>query len=118
MGRKGRGRSKLKVEGVVRIKNLYKTGKHSMRGLSREYGVSLQTIRSVLRGESWLGIGCDVSKMAKRGWDPAKLTEDQVSEIRELLEVGVPLTEIAQRYGVSRRTIYGIREGETWKSRQ
>lgn len=118
MMRKGRAvRSKLSREDVVRIKNLFRTGKHSMGSLAREYGVVPKTIRNLIRGESWLGIGANLKAMSKKVImkNPAKLTAEQVVEIRGLLEVGVPLTEIAGRYGVHRRTIYAIREGETWR---
>jgi plasmid maintenance system antidote protein VapI len=117
MMRKGRGRSKLSVEEVVRIKNLFRCGKRSMGSLAREFGVTQQAIRNLIRGESWLGVGVNLKVMSKKVImkSPAKLTAEQVVEIRGLLESGVTQTEIAERFGVSRRTIYAIREGETWR---
>jgi len=44
----------------------------------------------------------------------AKLTQDQVREIRELLKEGKPLSGIARNYDVKRRTVYRIKTGESW----
>ena len=45
----------------------------------------------------------------------AELTERQVKNIRGLLDTGLTRTEIARKYGVTRRVIYQIAEGLTWK---
>lgn len=45
----------------------------------------------------------------------AKLNEDQVVEIKELLSEGTSGTEIAKMYGVSKDTISMIKTGKTWK---
>jgi DNA invertase Pin-like site-specific DNA recombinase len=45
----------------------------------------------------------------------AKLTENQVIAIKELLSQGLySQTKIAKMYNVSRRTIYGIIHNEYW----
>lgn len=44
----------------------------------------------------------------------SKLTEDEVWEIRELLEEGVPRQEIADEFGVSRWSINAINRGKFW----
>lgn len=44
----------------------------------------------------------------------AKLTEDQVLEIRALFKQRVRQTEIANLFGVSTTTIYKIVNRETW----
>jgi len=45
----------------------------------------------------------------------AKLKWNQVREIRGRLKDGAGLTELAEEYLVSPRTISGIRDNETWK---
>jgi hypothetical protein len=45
----------------------------------------------------------------------AKLTEDDVHEIRRLLRAGLPQTEIAKRFGVSQPSIGNINTGKTWR---
>src|SRR5262249_4900184 len=55
-----------------------------------------------------LGVGPPTPK------DLAKLSEQQVREIRRLKGVAAP-REVAERFGVGARTIYLIWEGKTWK---
>lgn len=45
----------------------------------------------------------------------ARLTEAQVTEIRQRLARGEYANHIARDYGVGHNTIYRIRSGETWK---
>lgn len=45
----------------------------------------------------------------------AKLTEDNVRQIRQLALKGVSVTEIAATFGVHSSTIYAIRLGKAWK---
>jgi len=45
----------------------------------------------------------------------AKLDQDKAREIRGFLSQGIPLKEIATRYGVSTGTIRDIRDGKRWK---
>jgi hypothetical protein len=44
----------------------------------------------------------------------AKLTEPQVHQIKEKLSEGVSRNQVAREFGVSPRTIYGIRIGRVW----
>ena len=44
-----------------------------------------------------------------------KLTPDQVQEIRQLLARGTLQKQIASRYGVAPRTVYGIKSGAIYK---
>ena len=44
----------------------------------------------------------------------AKLTEEQVAEVRRLLVSGEPQRVIAAQYGVSRGAITKINRGRTW----
>jgi hypothetical protein len=43
-----------------------------------------------------------------------KLKEPQVLKIRQMIEMKVPLKQIAQEYGVSYYTIYDIKKRHTW----
>lgn len=45
----------------------------------------------------------------------SKLDEDQVSEIKSLLKVGVPQVEIAKHYEISQTNISDIKLGKIWK---
>jgi hypothetical protein len=46
----------------------------------------------------------------------ARLTEDQVREIRAELRRGVGPTELGKRYGVGHGTITSIKSGKNWSS--
>jgi HNH endonuclease/CENP-B N-terminal DNA-binding domain len=111
MVHKGRhGGCKLSPEQVEEI--IQKVAQGATRpALAREYGVALSTIRNVLKGKTW-------------GWlegteppgalpHPQILTAEDVAEIRGLLG-RMPYTQIALKFGVSRRCIYDIRMGKTW----
>lgn len=45
----------------------------------------------------------------------AKLDEEKVIEIRELLASGVPIKHIGKRFGVTGPTIAAIRDGKNWR---
>lgn len=49
------------------------------------------------------------------GCHKARLTDEQVNEIRQLLSNGVFQKDIAKQYGVSRSTIGEINRGKTWR---
>lgn len=51
------------------------------------------------------GIALARLKGKYKGGQP-KLTTEQVKDIKELMNQHVPVTAIAQQYGVSRRTVY------------
>lgn len=44
----------------------------------------------------------------------SKLTEDDVRDIRQMLEAGKSKTEIAAKYSVQRSTVSKIESGQTW----
>ena len=45
----------------------------------------------------------------------AKITEEQVKEIKKLIEQGLGNTEIAKQYPIKPNVVYQIRTGKTWK---
>ena len=45
----------------------------------------------------------------------SKLSESDVREIRRLREKGLSLESIARRYGVAKRTVFGVVSGSSWK---
>jgi len=77
------------------------------------FDVSRQTISAIAHGRAH-GMVAPEIKIPPRGGGPL-LSEKEVKEIRKLFGQ-VSLTAIADMYGVSRRCIYDIREGNTWGS--
>jgi hypothetical protein len=61
----------------------------------------------------------DMSEKLRSTWGErsalAKLTTEDVHEIRRLLRAGLPQTEIAKRFGVSQPSIGNINTGTTWR---
>jgi hypothetical protein len=57
----------------------------------------------------------NVSDMIAKGRKRTKLTAAQIVDVRNRLAAGELQAHIAQRYGVSRRTVGFIKSGETWK---
>lgn len=45
----------------------------------------------------------------------AKLTKEQVCEIRELLKTKLPMRQIGVKYGVSRSTVLNIKNNKSWR---
>lgn len=46
----------------------------------------------------------------------AVLNEDNVYNIKTMLSNGIPIREIANKYGVGISTIYSIKNNKTWKN--
>lgn len=45
----------------------------------------------------------------------SKLTEAEVLEIRSLQAQGMPVNDLANRYGVTKRSIYNVMQNNTWR---
>lgn len=109
--------SKLTKQDVVDIRQAYLDGA-TQAGLAEKYAVGWTAIGSVVRGESWPGIGPDASQMAgmRKGsrHGLSKLKEEDVPVIREMIASGMPDTKIASMYNISTFPIYQIRTGKGW----
>jgi len=108
---KWNGHSKLTLEQVGRIRELYSTGKYTQRVLANEYQVERSTIGLVVRNKSWFDANYSLDKniasaalRKPRPWRRA-LTEEDVDEIMKLKEEGLGNTALGERFGVSRVTI-------------
>ena len=76
--------------------------------LARLYEVSEATISRIKHGTRW----------NRNGGKPnlkAKLTIQQVMEIRQLLRNGETCSSLARQYSVTRPTISNIKHGKKWK---
>ncbi|WP_186446349.1 helix-turn-helix domain-containing protein [Neobacillus bataviensis] len=120
--RKGEQVSEVLTEqDVLDIREYIENDEYSPSELAIIYGVHIQTIHYIRRGEHWTYLtgGKRVGKEFNfnRGTENshAKLTEDDVEEIVMLLEMGIPMPQIAKQFDVSKDTIWDIRNGESWK---
>jgi hypothetical protein len=114
--------SKLTDNKVNEIRRAYITGE-KLNDIQNRFGVSFRTITGICYGESWkhlLGANgspsLDDLRNAKRDNRAAIITPDDVREIRRLCELGVPSTEIQNRYHISRQNIYSIKTRRSWRS--
>lgn len=71
--------------------------------------------RSPVGREHWSSRNGDRVARGERAGG-AKLTQGKVDAIRQLRAQGVTQRELAERFGVSRATIYLIQEGKRWNS--
>lgn len=117
----------LTVAQVEAIRRLYATGSHSFRALGRQFGVSRDAIRRIIRRETWVSVPADTAALAAiegvqrhgppRGGDHprAKLTEADVRLVRDAYAAKqMTQCQLAERFGVSRRAIRQILAYETW----
>lgn len=63
---------------------------------------------------SYRGSGWHEPQNKHRAYTKAKITTEQVREIRGLLAQGKTTKEIANLYGISIDAVYNIKSGKTW----
>jgi hypothetical protein len=108
--------AKLKESDVVAIRHRSVAGEVQV-ALAREYGVRQGTISAAIRGQTWPDAGGPISAPRARygeGSALAVLTAAQVVEIRATPRM-VSDRVIAERLGVCRGTVSGVRSGKSWK---
>lgn len=105
--------AKLTDELVAEARRLRRAGME-LQQLAEKYDVSRATIASAVFGETWIHVAEPPCSRISDGRRHAKLTADEVKEVRALLAEGVKGTTIAARYGVSNVTISDIKTGRSW----
>ena len=114
--------SKLTDEQVSQMRRQRVAGK-SLPWLAKAYKLDVSTVDGICKGETWrhifdrpdcppLGVMLAVKGNTKSN---ARLTEDQVREIKKLLAAGVMGKDIAAQFGVHKATISDIRCGKVWR---
>lgn len=111
--------AKLTEGDVVAIRIRCKDGE-SQVALAKEYSVRQGTVSAIVRGKLWPDAGGPIAAPRARygeGSALAVLTAAQVAEIR-----ATPRTTsdraLAERLGVSRSTVSGVRSGKSWKGQR
>ena len=98
------GNSKLRKADIERAKSLYRDGMRE-QDLALTLGVSLSTVKNIIRNKTWLGIGPDVWRAPEK---PSPVTQEQLQEVKKLLGK-VPVKEIVELTGVKLWMVYEIR---------
>lgn len=122
------GRTQLTEDQVREIRHLRATTSLTLVEISRRFGVSLRTVSAIATGETWRHLlSTEEAERAKRqllrlrpefrgeAHHKAKLTEDQVREIRQAYAAGsVTFKELGAKYGVATQVVFRIVHRKTW----
>jgi transposase len=115
----------LKEQDVLKIREMYASENYSQPQLAKLFNVCLGTVHNIIRNRSWthlssptsiLQCGLRVKSLRSKGTANAmaKLTEDQVRQIKHLLAGGSTTSSIATQFKVKRETVYSIKKGYNW----
>jgi hypothetical protein len=107
--RKPGGRSKITAADA---RSIFTSSETDAEAAAR-YGLTTQAVRNVRRGNTWR----EVTTGLKQPRRPRTVTDRGISEntIRAVLADSGTFSQIAARYGVSRQTVYLIKNGKTRK---
>lgn len=109
----------LNTQDIIDIRRLRSDGISAV-AIAKWYGIPGVTVSPILRGEAWKHVlgAADMSiSTANKGSKvpSAKLHEDDIHVIRNLIAHNRSVTAIATMFGVSRAAIRLIRQRRTWK---
>lgn len=106
------GQCKLTEKQVIQICKEYANGTYTQLELANQYGVSESNIGFIIAGKTWQ----DIERPITNGDGRAKLTVDDVEEIRDLYGTGeYSQRELGEIFGVVQEEIGNIVRGEIWK---
>jgi hypothetical protein len=116
-----RPRAKLTEAQVAEIRRLYATWEFTLAELGERFGVSPATIGFAVAQQTWIGVGTAEELRRPHDWHRgerspnAKLTREQVLEIRRLYATGgVTQKALAAEYGVAESNVWAILKGRAW----
>ena len=89
---------KLTEQDVLELRGLYRDGGWSLVRLAERYHVSASTIQKAIKGLAWPHVDGPTGRTDNR----AKLTEQDVLELRRLYRGELTVQRLAERYGISR----------------
>jgi len=104
--------ARLTLKDVSNVIRLYETGGYSQKELAHRFNVNQTHISKLVRGMRWQHINSG-SKFSRYG--AAKLTSDEVRNIRQASVNGQSISELAAHYKVSNKTIERIINRTSWK---
>ncbi len=111
--------SLLTEDEVREILYLYRQGDTSQTELGERFGVRQTAISAITRGINWSHINSEILpkfivKGERHGF--AKLTEEQIIEIRRLYSLGeYSCADVARLFNTNRQHIWSIISGKSWK---
>lgn len=116
---------KMTWEKVRSLREDYRTTDTPLKDLAEKYGVAEGTMHKILKNESWKDGGYEFVRRSKGDFDynygekayAAKLTWEQVAELRKMYCSGVSPTHLAQMFGITQSAVTVVGLGRTWKDR-
>lgn len=111
--------SKLTERQIVEIRTLFNTGSVNLSDLALRYGVTVQTIHSIVHGKTWPNAGGPIStdnmRLGARN-NHSTLTQAQVLAIRQDYTNGIlTQSDLAEKYNTTPQTIHRIVHRKAWK---
>ncbi|HSH02044.1 MAG TPA: HNH endonuclease [Anaerolineae bacterium] len=112
------GGTSLTAKQVIAMRREYAQGNMTQRELAEKHGIPKGTLASILAGDNWKRVGGPIVKRGNKAeaHHSAKLTADQVLEIRERYAAGgIRYKELSKKYGVNIAMIGNIVRGLAWR---
>jgi len=114
----GHHSANLTGEDIRAIRNFAYGSELTRQQIADRFGIARTTVNDIIHGRTWTHVDPDwkppQSKRSGVSHPNAKLSEDDVREIRKLSQNGFSQRKIANKFGVTRGTIEPILKGETW----
>ncbi len=105
--------AKVNSADIVLLRSMYEEGASTVF-LGKRFCLDPSTIRKIVSGRAWAHVQTPrLKRLPKPG--TSKLTDWDVIAIRESIKNGIRVSELANTFGVSPFTLYGIARGERWK---
>lgn len=108
------GRAVLTSSDVDEIRSSHASGE-SQQSLAARFGVTNPHISRIVRGLTWQHTHQPVADASHQRHGNAKLTRDQVIDIRARYAAGQPKRSIARDLGINRATVVNVINGRTWR---
>ncbi|WP_199243458.1 HNH endonuclease [Hymenobacter sedentarius] len=109
-------RSELTETVVLEIDALLRAGKANGE-IADAYGISREVVSKIKAGRTWAKVtGRELAPITRiKAVGKRKLSNDQVTAIRQRVAAGESMRSVAASYSMSHTTIGAIINGETWK---
>ena len=99
---------------VIEIRQKYAEGA-TFRDLEKEYAVNLSTLHALVTGKTWKHLPTPNRVPRMKYARQAKVTENEVREIRRLYSEGASLVDLGRQFSLSPSTVHPLVHGKTWK---
>ncbi len=89
---------------AITIREKWKNGNCSYEDIAKEFNISSAEIYKIIKNKKYIDFNYDPEKYSKK----TKVSDDDVEQIKKLRQSGVPVKEIANKFGLGTTQIYNI----------